>query len=221
MKRLVEAEILDSLPENHPDAIANRRDLRLINTIMGNLRWFSREISRRVLPNDRLLEIGSGTGDLGLSLHRKTGERLSSYSGIDFWAKPENWPTAWEWRQEDLLDSDSYADATVLLANLILHQFEAVDLRRLGARIRESKIRLILANEPARHRLHHAQLQLLRPLGLHPVSRHDGHVSITAGFRQQELPALLGLDPAHWNVQCRNGFLGSYRMIAQRKEPSE
>ena len=221
MRRKVEAEILDSLPENHPDAIANRRDLRLINTIMGNPRWFSRELSRRVRPSDHLLEIGSGTGELGLFVHRKLAGRLPSFCGIDFWKKPPNWPTNWDWSQEDLLTSNRYTGATILLANLILHQFEADALEKLGTQIRDSGIRLILANEPARHRIHQFQLQLLRPLGLHPVSRHDGHVSITAGFRNQELPTLLGLHPDHWEIEIRRDFLGSYRMIARRKESAE
>src|SRR5690606_11470579 len=39
MKRLVQPEILDSLPHHHPAVAANRRDLFLINRIMGNFRW--------------------------------------------------------------------------------------------------------------------------------------------------------------------------------------
>jgi hypothetical protein len=42
-------------------------------------------------------------------------------------------------------------------------------------------------------------------------------VSIAAGFRGQELPAALGLDPAAWDIRCGTSFLGMYRLIAIRR----
>jgi len=39
---ILQAELLDSLPPDHPDALHNRRDLRLTNALMGNSRWFQR-----------------------------------------------------------------------------------------------------------------------------------------------------------------------------------
>jgi hypothetical protein len=216
MKRLVQPEILDSLPQDHPDAIANRRDLRLINGIMGNYRWFARTLPPRLRRGDRVLEIGAGTGDLGLALSRACRGRIAHYCGLDFWSRPDHWPADWDWVQQDLLEFKDYGDYNVIVANLILHQFEAADLRRLGQRLTQSNTRLILASEPARRRLHQWQLKLLRPFGLNPVSRHDGHVSVAGGFRGQELPALLGLSPPDWRIHSRTGFLGSNRTVAQR-----
>lgn len=216
MKRLVQSEILDSLPQDHPDAIANRRDLRLINSIMGNYRWFARTLPSLLRPNDRVLEIGAGTGDLGQTLFRACRGRISHYSGLDLWSRPDHWPSEWDWVQQDLLEFEDYSNYTVIVANLILHQFQADDLRRLGQRLTQANIRLILANEPARRRLHQWQLKLLLPFGLNPVSRHDGHVSVTAGFRRLELPSLLGLTPPRWQIHSRTGFLGSNRTVAQR-----
>ena len=65
MIRAIKPEILDQLPENHPDALHNRRDLLIFNHLMGNFRWFYRELKKRLDKNDHLLEIGSGLGDLG------------------------------------------------------------------------------------------------------------------------------------------------------------
>src|SRR5688572_14054246 len=39
MQRTVQPEILDSLPHDHPDALHNRRDLRLTNFVTGDHRW--------------------------------------------------------------------------------------------------------------------------------------------------------------------------------------
>jgi hypothetical protein len=218
MKRLVQPEILDSLPETHPDAVANRRDLRLINGIMGNYRWFCRNLPSRLSSGDRILEIGAGTGELGLRLRAACGGKLPHYCGLDLWSRPPDWPREWDWAREDLLESERFSEYTVIIANLILHQFDDEQLRRLGRKLRAGNIRLILASEPARRRLHQWQLQFLRPLGLNPVSRHDGHVSVAAGFRGEELPELLGLSAPNWNVQGTSGFLGWHRIVASRRE---
>jgi hypothetical protein len=50
-----------------------------------------------------------------------------------------------------------------------------------------------------------------------PVTRHDGHVSIAAGFSANELPDLLGLAPGAWDCRCAARPLGACRMIARRR----
>jgi hypothetical protein len=54
-------------------------------------------------------------------------------------------------------------------------------------------------------------------LGANHVTRHDGPVSIAAGFVGEELPAALGLAPDQWVWSCRTSWLGAYRMIAVRR----
>lgn len=216
-QRLVQPEILDSLPESHPDALANRRDLRLINVVMGNHRWFARHLRQRLTASDRILEIGAGTGDLGLFLsHHLNPDQ--GITGLDLWSRPAIWPAEWPWRREDIMHFEGYDEYTILLGNLILHQFDNRQLLLVGERIRNSRIRLILVNEPARRRIHKHQLLLLRPFGLHPVSRHDGRVSIEGGFLGSELPEALGLDPEEWHIRTCSGFFGWHRMVAERRE---
>jgi hypothetical protein len=41
-------------------------------------------------------------------------------------------------------------------------------------------------------------------------------VSIRAGFCDEELPALLGLDPTKWQWHCETTFSGAYRMLARK-----
>lgn len=215
MLRTVQAEILDSLDEDDPAARANRRDLRRLNRLMGNYRWCREQLRRELRPGDRLLELGAGDGELG----RLAAGALppgAGATGLDLGRRPERWPDAWAWRQADILSEDALDGADVVLANLILHQFDDDALASLGRRLGASGARRLIANEPARRRLHLWQMRLSRPLGWHPVSRHDAAASIRAGFLGHELAERLGLDPAAWRWTARTTFLGAYRFVAAR-----
>ena len=217
MIRVVKPEILDSLPENHPDALRNRRDIRLFNQIMGNFQWFFRQLSDLLLAGDTILEIGAGAGDLGIYLRDKClTDAQIRIDGLDLCSRPIKWPENWAWHQCDLREFNDYGHYSVILVNFVLHQFEGEDLRALGCSL-STAARLILASETARSRLHLHQLWAARLLGINYVSRHDAKVSIEGGFRDDELPHLLKLEEGLWNFNCTQGFFGQYRMIAQRK----
>ena len=217
MIRVVKPEILDSLPEDHPDAIHNRRDIRMFNRIMGNFRWFSRQLRRYLLPGDTILEIGAGAGDLGRHLRRTAlNNGVSKLDGLDLCSRPPDWPEGWTWHKCDLRSFADYDRYSVILANFVLHQFDEEDLRAIG-RTFSTGARLILTCETARRRLHLHQLRGARLLGINYVSRYDAKVSIEGGFLGAELPRFLGLDPENWECDCEAGFLGHYRMIAKRR----
>lgn len=217
MIRIVKPEILDSLPEDHPDAMHNRRDIRMFNRIMGNFRWFSRQLRKHLIPGDTILEIGAGAGDLGRHLrHTALDNGVSRLDGLDFCSRPPDWPENSAWHQCDLRSFADYGRYSVILANLILHQFEEEDLRTIG-QVFSNGARLILACETARRRLHIHQLRGARLLGINYVSRHDARVSIEGGFRGDELPRFLRLDTEYWEFDCEERFLGQYRMTAKRR----
>lgn len=215
-ERRVDPEILDSLPEDDPAALANRRDLRRINFLMGNHRWFARTLPSILRPDDRIIELGAGAGDLGLHLRRKKVIPAGGLTGLDRCSRPKSWPEEWGWIQEDLVECATLKDYSVIMANLLHHQFSDHALRQLGRCI-EHAPRAIVCVEPARRRIHQVQLKFLAAFGLHQVSRHDGHVSIAAGFRKRELPILLGLTNDEWRIQIFTTFLGAYRMVATRR----
>ena len=144
------------------------------------------------------------------------GEDRRSLTGLDLWSRPTEWPLDWAWLQQDLLQYDGYGQRTVLLANMILHQFKTVELQAVGSRI-GSSVRLILASETSRRRIHLAQLRLAPLIGINHVTKHDARVSVKAGFVGEELPEALGLDPEMWNWSCNSGAVGQYRMIAIRR----
>ncbi len=216
MKRIIEPELLDSLPEDHPDALRNRQDIKLFNALMGNFGWFERVLTRHLRKGDRVLEIGAGAGDMGVrlaGLYRRAG--VASVSGLDLWSRPPAWPIEWPWHRGDLRTFNGYGDYTVVLANLILHQFEAEDLTVLGNRLRGC--RLVVACEPARRYVHLAQAKGAAVLGINAVSRHDAVVSVRAGFREHELPEALGLRRPDWDADLSTTLLGGYRMVAARR----
>lgn len=211
--RIVQPELLDALPCDHPDARQSRRDLRLINLFMGNHRWIARTMRSHAQPTERILELGAGTGDLTSRLWHEGWQ----VDGLDVCPAPANLPAGTRWLHHDLRSFPDYHGYDVVCGNLTLHQFTAAELADLGARL-SGRARLLLACEPARQR--HAQwvIRKFSPFfGLNYVTCHDANVSIAAGFLGDELPRLLGLDPEQWVWRCGATLRGSYRMIAWRR----
>jgi hypothetical protein len=213
MLRRLQPELLDSLPADHPDALHNRRDLRLTNRVLGSHRWLTRLLGRRLAAGVVALELGAGTGELGESLAR----RGVNTDGLDLWPRPARWPAARAWHVADLRAFAGFGAYAAVFGNLIFHQFTERELRTLGDRIRRTT-RLIVACEPHRRRLSQVLYRALAPLcGANHVSLHDAHVSIAAGFRRDELPRALGLATDEWEISCTTTMLGSYRMLATRR----
>ena len=213
MPRTLQPELLDTLDPQDPAALHNRRDLQLTNRVMGNHRWLARTLPALLQPNERALELGAGTGELGLRLAR----RGAPVDGLDLWPRPANWPADRAWHSADLRTFDGYANYTAFIGNLIFHQFSDDDLAAVGAQLRRSA-RVILACEPLRRKSSQTFYGLIAPLfGANYVTLHDAHVSIAAGFCADELPRALGLDETHWVCRCSTTALGAYRMIAIRR----
>lgn len=215
MERTLHRELLDSLPPSHPDALHNRRDLRLTNLVAGNYRWLHRALAEVLRPGEVALELGAGTGELGLELERHG----LAVDGLDLWPRPEAWPDARQWHQADIRDFDGFDAYPVVIGNLILHQLSVAELAALGTRLRRHA-RVLVVSEPCRRRVSQVLYRLVAPLlGANYVSLHDAHVSIAAGFRGEELPRLLGLGPEAWDIRCTTTPLGMYRMVARRHLP--
>jgi hypothetical protein len=214
MSRIVHAELLDSLPHDHPDARDNRRDLCLINAVMGNHRWLARTLQAHASSGSPGLELGAGMGELARRL-RRNGWPVD---GLDVCPAPATWPPEARWHRADLRTFTGFDDYEVVYGNLIFHQFSASELQAVGNRM-QTRAQLILACEPARHRQSQWMFRLFAPLiGANHVSRHDANVSIAAGFRGDELPGLLGLEPERWTWRCTTTLLGAYHLIAWRRE---
>ena len=146
-QRLLQPELLDTLSPEDPDAIHSRRDLRLTNVVMGNHRWLARTLPTLLQPDERALELGAGTGELGLRLI----QRGLAVDGLDLWPRPQTWPPARAWHSADLLTFAGYGGYAAVFGNLIFHQFSDADLAAIGETLRRN-VRVIVACEPLRRR---------------------------------------------------------------------
>lgn len=216
MPRVLVPELLDSLPANHPDAIASRRDLRFLNAVMGNYRWMEKQLRAHAGGNETIVEIGAGDGELARRACSRLPGLAARYHALDLAPQPSEWPAGATWHQADLW-SEAGADllkrAGILAANLVLHHFDDASLRRLGSLLTNCQV--ILACEPCRREIHVWQGRLLFPF-LNKVTRHDMVVSIRAGFCGNELAA--ALDPPFTNkgVHASGTALGAYRLVIRR-----
>jgi len=216
MRRIVRPEILDHLPPDDPAAVRSRRDLRLINAIMGNHRWIKSRLATSLQPGDHIVEIGAGDATLADRLLPLVNARGARLSALDQAPKPHNWPPdpACQWQCGDLRNSSLLLEATVLVANLVLHHFTDQNLAEMNAQWLGTRV--ILASEPLRARpwMRFA----LYPFGLHAVTRHDMAVSIRAGFRGDELSKAMGLTTPHWQTREHGTLFGAHRLEARRTE---
>lgn len=212
MPRHLQPELLDTLPPQHPDAIHSRRDLRMLNRVMGNHAWFLRMLPPRVQRGERVLEIGAGTGELARSLN----QRGVTTDALDQIPKPEAWPANSRWHVSDLRQFDRYSDYAIVIGNLIFHHLDDHELKQLGEILR-AQARIIAACEPARSRTSQWMLRCFGPLfGANRVTLHDGHVSIAGGFSGSELSDALGLFAPAWKIEYSRSAFGGYQMIATR-----
>lgn len=218
MHRVVLPEFLDSLPPDHADARVSRRDIGLFNLYLGTLPWFVRILKANLKGGESLLEIGAGEGKLVGSLCKllNSGTAESpSWTALDRSPVFNEDDRGIHFVAEDLLHFDGYNGFDVIFGNMILHQFTDAELSRIGAHLCKSA-RLLVFQETLRLKIFYA-LCLLVALPLSRVSRHDALVSIRAGFRNDELPQKMGLDPRYWRWETTSTLRGAYRMIARRK----
>lgn len=209
---MVQPEWLDALDPEDPAAQANRRDLRCLNRVFRTEKWFVNSLRRYVRPGDRILEVGAGEGLLALGL-RWRGFWVDALDPVP---PPPAWSGAGLWHQAKLENFEGWKEYSVLVGNLILHQMSDSILHALG--MKWAHCRVLIFSEPWRHRGFRELYRLFSFLvGMHPVSQHDGRVSIEAGFRDRELPALLGLDGRPWQWKIVHTVHGLYRVIGVRQ----
>ncbi len=215
MERTVQPELLDSLPHDHPDARRGRRDLVLVNLLMGNPRWIVNTI--RKVPewrNAAIIELGAGDGHLCRALHHAFPD--TPISAIDLAPRPASLPPAIQWHQGDLFaPPDAFpeiASRHLLIANLFLHHFEAPALAALGELVKNSVG--IISVEPERRALHIWQGRLISPL-IGRATRHDLPVSVRAGFQGTEIAKAFGLSQKNWLIQHSRTFFGAHRFHAR------
>jgi O-methyltransferase domain len=186
--------------------------LRRINFLMGNERWVCRAVRRYAgFAQQGICEIGAGDGQLCGRLARQFPN--AAVSAYDLAPRPSDLDPRVSWKQGDIFAAAVPETSGILVANLFLHHFEGAALLALGEWFRNFEI--LIFCEPDRARLPHFLGWLMHPW-INRVTRHDMHVSITAGFGAAEIQQLLGLDPEHWRMQESSTWRGARRVIVSR-----
>lgn len=210
LPRVLEPETLDQLAPDDPQAQRARRDLRRVNAFMGARGILERALAKALARAEeavggtprglRILEIGCGDGRLMLDVARRRRERwpgaqldlLDRQPIVDADTIAEYAACGWQARPlvADVLDwavdRSSAARWDVVVANLFLHHFDAVALRRLLAGCAR-RADALAACEPRRSRFALGASHLIFFLGANAVTRRDGVLSVRAGFVGEEL----------------------------------
>ena len=199
ISRLVEPELLDTLPPSDPRAIRSRRDLRLINTFMGNARHLGRAVASLNPPPQTIVELGAGDGTLMLKLARGftgpvelflldmqpviSSETLAKFASIGWTVHIIST------RLQDWIKAPEPPHSDLILANLFLHHFSSAELSGLFVAVSQSA-KAFVSCDPRRWLPSLWTTRLLWLIGCNNVTRYDAGVSVRAGFREQELSAL-------------------------------
>lgn len=212
LPRRLQPEWLDLLPANDPRVVRLRRDLRLINWLMGNHRWLLRQLKTQLThARGGVCELGAGDGSLLARIHGRWPSL--PLTGLDRAPRPGKLEPAIAWRSGDLLYGDDPLPGAVLIGNLVLHHFTREQLEALGVRMQGCRV--ILLCESHRDPDVVRRSRWLNPL-LGELTRHDMPISLEAGFLPGELPKWLGLAGAGWHVKEESNIFGSHRLLAVR-----
>jgi len=219
-ERVLEPEKLDFLAHDDPDALQSRGDIRFLNSIMGSFRWVRNQLAKQVKPEDRIVELGAGDGGLLSYVAEKHPEMAQQWTGLDLAPRPPGLPKGAQWVQGDFFSAtaagEALNEATVVVANLILHHFTDEDLGKLAGQFK--KARVLVINEPARYVQHYWKGRLLDAIfEFNHVTMYDMLLSIRAGFRKGELRQVLSLSGEEWECWESSTFTSACRLVAGRK----
>ena len=232
MPRHLVPEILDHLPPRDARAVRSRRDLRLLNRLMGQAGLMASLLEKNWKGKSplRLVELGAGDGTFLLSLARSLAHQpgpldaalVDRQPAVSLESRRRLEELGWTVTvvQSDVFDWLEKADmekGTVIMANLFLHHFADEALRELF-QLAAGKAQLFAAGEPRRAALPLAASRLVGLLGCNSVTRHDAPASVRAGFVGNELSGLWPRQ-AGWRFQEGEFGLFSHYFMARRTAP--
>jgi hypothetical protein len=107
----------------------------------------------------------------------------------------------------------------VMLTNLFLHHFGESELRRLFADA-AARADCFMACEPRRSRSALAATQLLWFIGTNSVTRHDGRLSVRAGFADRDLSDLWASDTGWVLQEHASGWVSHWFSAIRKPSPT-
>ena len=187
--RFIEPEYLDSAPE--PEARRSLRDLERINRWSGGHRLARRLVGKFASASETftLLDVGSGSGDMGHAVRRGFPRARVTSLDLD--------PLHAGLAAPPRVIADAFAlpfrarSFDFVFCSLFLHHFANERIVRLLHSFGEIAGRAVLAIDLERGPLAWRALGATRWLfHWHPITLHDGPVSVQAGFKLDELRQL-------------------------------
>ena len=193
-------EILDE-PDVDPRIVRRSlSDVALSNALFGGTRAVMREVERalpELPPSATLLDVGTGMGDIparARTLADGRGIRLSTY-GVDL---AETLAQVAARSETTAVCGDArtlpFADDAVDIATCsqTLHHFDDAEARLVIRELdRVARVRVVIADLRRSWLAVGGLWAASFALGFHPVSRHDGMVSIRRGYTASELGDLV------------------------------
>jgi SAM-dependent methyltransferase len=172
------------------------RDVRRANSTLGGAHAVLSEVARQLSTlgsQGTLLDVGTGLGDIpcrARALAARRGVALTAL-GIDEAASLAR-------VTHGMLDGSACADARrlpfpdasvdIVTCSQVLHHFEDADIPVVLRELQRVARRAVIVSDLRRSWLAAAGFWMVSwPLGFHPVSRHDGVVSVLRGFTPREL----------------------------------
>lgn len=231
MRRIVRPEWLDELSESDPRAVESRRDLRRVNAWMGHVGIITRAL-RSAFPENApssVVELGAGDGSVMLRVARRLAPEWGAVrvTLVDRQtsAAPEvvdqlnelGWTVSIVQAEiREWLAQAGRESGGVMLANLVLHHFSFAELAGIF-RSSAAQCGAFVAAEPRRSRVALLAARSIGAIGCNAVSRHDGPLSVRAGFSGRELSRLWPSDPG-WALREGPSRLFSHLFTATRIE---
>jgi SAM-dependent methyltransferase len=215
-------EILDDPGADPALSLRSLRDVALANRLFGGRRAVVGEVARlmNAWPTDRplsLLDVGTGIGDIPGAVTRAAERRQIASRTIGLELSPAIAKAAGA-RCTHALAGDAmrlpFADASidVVTCSQVLHHFDGGDADRLLQECTRVARTAVIIGDLRRSWLAVAGLWSSSfLLGFHPVSRHDGVVSILRGYTRTELATLIARATG-CPVMTRGGL--GFRVIA-------
>ena len=229
LTRCVEAETLDHLREDDPQAIRSRRDLQRINRIMGSIVILDSLLNGSLKrPPLRIAELGAGDGSLFLRLAKR---RARSWPGVTLtlvdrqnllsaptraafaelgWTVHAAAMDVFAW-----LAREDHPRYDAIVANLFVHHFDTDGVARLFHAIAQVT-ECFVACEPRRARVPLLGSHLVGAVGANTVTRRDAVLSVRAGFRDRELSACWP-NNGEWRTSETDARLFSHTFSAVRR----
>jgi SAM-dependent methyltransferase len=200
MPRRRGVEILDQ-PDANP-ALAERslRDVAVANALFGGTRAVLAELAplwSELNGTATLLDVGTGLGDIPEHARQEAAHRGITLETIGLEATAElagvsraraGLAVCADARQLPFADHS----VDVVTCSQVLHHFFGTETDTVIAELNRVARRLVVVSDLRRSRLAALGIWLSSfVLRFHPVSRHDGVVSVFRGFRSRELGAMI------------------------------